>query len=390
MFTLFVKSLCLHGRWWLQSLCPGKHAGAPLGLKRLLLLLLGYPLFLCLQLVHWLGFLIDELLFRNYRKVEVNAPLFISGIPRSGTTFVHRMLAQNDETFATVSTWEAVFAPSISARKLLRALGAIDLALGGFGRKGIDRLIRTGSGDFNDIHEVGLDIPEEDYLWLLPAGSCFILLLAFPFASWLKGIGMLHEADTQSRNTVLEFYHRCIQKHLYCSDPNKRFLSKNAAFASWIGELRARYTDAQFVLCVREPESALSSQLSSLKSARELFATDPDGSVTEAHLTEIFSSSYQYLSAQLAEADMGQIAVIDQADLKADSAAMIEQTLNALTLSSSRKLHHQLRTLDGPHQSKHPHQASSPTCENNKIDVCLHRAYDAILQSPCRIQSSIR
>ena len=388
MFALFTKSLCLHLTWWLQSLWPNKHDGAPLGLKRLLFLLLGYPLFVGSQLVHWLGFLVDELLFRSYRSVEIKAPLFISGIPRSGTTFVHRMLAQNAEQFTTVSTWEAALAPSITERKLLRALGALDKALGGVGRKAINRLIASGAGDFNDIHEVGLDIPEEDYLWLLPTGSCFILLFAFPFAPWLKQVGMLYNADDTTQQRLLDYYERCIQKQLFCSPKGTRFLSKNAAFASWSGALRKRFPDAQFVLCVREPQSALSSQLSSLKSARALFATDPDGSATQQVLSNIFASNYQYLNEQVANAERSQIALIDQADLKADSAGVIQQTLSALSLPLSDTLAESLNALGGPHQSAHQHQASAQQSENNEIDVCLRTAYDAILQSRCRIQSS--
>ncbi len=389
MFALFVQSLGRHLVWWLQSLCPNKHDGAPLGLKRLLLLLLGYPLFLGFQLIHWLCFLLDELLFRSYRTVEIQSPVFISGIPRSGTTFVHRMLAQNSEQFTTVSTWEAVLAPSITERKVLRALGAIDQTLGGFGRKGINRLIASSAGDFNDIHEVGLDIPEEDYLWLLPLGSCFILLLAFPFSPWLKQVGMLNTTDEHTQRQQLVFYKRCIQKHLYCSPAGKRFLSKNAAFASWTGALREEFPDAQFVLCVREPVSALSSQLSSLNSARALFATDPDGSSTQQLLSEIFVSNYQYLNQQLAEAEPSQIAVLDQSDLKANSTEMIERALSALELPISDQMRESLNALDGPHQSAHQHQAQSDASENNEIDVCLRTAYDAILTSRCRINRSL-
>ena len=387
MFALFIKSLCLHLTWWLQSLWPNQHKGAPLGLKRLLFLLLGYPLFVGFQLVHWLGFLVDELLFRSYRKVEIKAPLFISGIPRSGTTFVHRMLAQNSEQFTTVSTWEAALAPSIAERKVLRALGTLDKALGGYGRNAINRLITSGAGDFNDIHEVGLDIPEEDYLWLLPTGSCFILLFAFPFAAWLKQIGMLHRADESTRQQVLDYYQRCLQKQLYCSPKGTRILSKNAAFASWTGALRERFPDAQFVICVREPHSALSSQLSSLKSARALFATDPDGSVTQQILSEIFASNYRYLHEQLVDAERSQIALVDQADLKADSAGVIQQTLNSLSLPISDQLGETLNALSGPHQSTHQHHASKKS-ENNEIDVCLRTTYDAILRSRCRTPSS--
>ena len=106
------------------------------------------------------------------------------------------------------------------------------------------------AGDFNEVHELDPTGPEEDYLWLLPTGSCFILLMAFPFSSWLKRTALLHEMPDTARGQLLEFYLRCIQRHLYCAPPGRRFLSKNAAFASWVAPLAARLPDARFVLCV--------------------------------------------------------------------------------------------------------------------------------------------
>ena len=110
MLVVFFRSLGLHLSWFACSLLPGRHPAAPLGMRRWLLLLIGLPLFCLFQLLHWLGFLLDELLFRDYRKVRIEAPVFISGIPRSGTTFVHRSLAQDRAQFTTVSTWEAALA----------------------------------------------------------------------------------------------------------------------------------------------------------------------------------------------------------------------------------------------------------------------------------------
>ncbi|MGB0184984.1 MAG: sulfotransferase, partial [Opitutales bacterium] len=89
-------------KWWLRALRPGANPSAPLTWRRILFLLLA-PLLLAVQVFHWLGLFLDELLFPNYRKVKIEAPVFITGIPRSGTTFVHRTLAHDSMQFTTVS-----------------------------------------------------------------------------------------------------------------------------------------------------------------------------------------------------------------------------------------------------------------------------------------------
>ena len=141
MFAVFIRSLGYHSHWFLYSFCTEKHTGVPLSLHRLLLLVIGMPLFIFLQLIHWVGFLIDEICFSAYRKVEVKAPLFISGIPRSGTTFVHRTLATNRSAFCTVSTWEAILAPSITERKCIARLRSLDRRIGSPLKKTINSLL---------------------------------------------------------------------------------------------------------------------------------------------------------------------------------------------------------------------------------------------------------
>lgn len=385
MLGLAIQSLGRHLAWFFRSLRPGGPDGAPWGLRRFAFLLLGFPLFTLLQLGHWAALWLDELLFPAYRKVEVKAPVFIAGIPRSGTTFVHRVLASDAAHFTTVSTWEAVLAPSIVQRKILRALARLDRGLGGHGHRLLNRWLGQGAGDFQKIHEVGLDAPEEDYLWLLPAGSCFILLLAFPFSPWLGQMARFEALPATAQAPLLGFYRRCIQRHLFCH-PQKRFLSKNAAFASWLPALRRVFPDASFVLCVREPACALSSQLSSLAPARKLFGTDPTGRLTQAQFEKIFAANYALLAEFVAEGAGGGVAVLDQSDLKADSKAMLNALIQQLALPASPARQAALDALpQGRHRSGHQHAASEAFCPEALAQMAS--AYERLQQCPARLKS---
>ena len=117
VFDVFTGAMVRYARWFTLSVLPGAHTNAPLGFRRLGLVLL-FPVFLALQLVHWVAFLVDELCFPGYRRVSIKEPVFIIGIPRSGTTYLHRELSANPR-FTTVSTWEALLAPAVCERKLL-------------------------------------------------------------------------------------------------------------------------------------------------------------------------------------------------------------------------------------------------------------------------------
>lgn len=373
MMKIFLQSMIRHLAWWLASLWPGKHDAAPLSLRRLVFLLLGYPLFVFVQLIHWLGFLMDEVFFRSYRQIRVKSPVFIIGIPRSGTTFLHRTLVE-DSRYTSLSTWEAILAPSITERKIILTLAALDRAIGAPLKRLIAFCLNKSTGDFNDIHEVGLDAPEEDYLALLPAGACFILLLAFPFSKELASLAKLDLAPEAERDAIIQFYMRCLQKHLYCHR-GKQLLSKNAAFSSWADALAASFSDARFLVCIREPDTALSSQLSSLTPARRTFATDPDGSHTAAQFSGFYAHAYASLAAFSESTEPGWVAVVVQSKLKADPVGTIRAALDQLKLNPPPGLDE----LKPSTSSGHRHELEDFPVDIDKIERCMQPAYEAML-----------
>ncbi|WP_370300182.1 sulfotransferase, partial [Abyssibacter sp.] len=248
MQAAFRRSLRVHAKMLRSALAPDPAAPrSPARLARLAALM---PPYLAVQTMHWAGFALDELLYAGYRGVRVDQPLFVLGIPRSGTTFVHRTLAA-DPAFTTLSTWEAVLAPSITERRVWLALAQVDDRLGRPASRLLNRFVRRLAGDFDDIHGVDLTAAEEDYLALIPAAGCFLLALGLPASQDLWGLATFDETlDDADRSILLDFYHALLQKHLYVHGPDRRILSKNAAFASWAPALAARYPEARFLVCV--------------------------------------------------------------------------------------------------------------------------------------------
>lgn len=106
-----------YGRLFVRSWCPD-YGGTLKGVspRRWLVMALFWPLFALLQAINGAGLLLDYLLFPDFRRVRVREPLFVVGVPRSGTTFLHRLLAGDRERFTTTALWELIFAPSITQR----------------------------------------------------------------------------------------------------------------------------------------------------------------------------------------------------------------------------------------------------------------------------------
>src|SRR5580704_1043802 len=56
-------------------------------------------LYLLNQAIHLVFRIVDEIFFRGYRKVQIKEPVFIISNPRSGTTFLHRLISLDEENF---------------------------------------------------------------------------------------------------------------------------------------------------------------------------------------------------------------------------------------------------------------------------------------------------
>lgn len=297
------------------------------------LVLLGFvPPFALLQLVHWVGFLLDELLFRGYRDVAIREPLFVLGVPRSGTTHLHRVLAQ-DERLVTFSTWECLLAPSVCERRVWLALGRLDRRVGRPLGRLLHWLERRVFGGLAGVHPMSLKDPEEDYFALLPVLATFILILPFPLDPLLWRMGTFdRDMPEPQRTRLLDFYRGCLQRHLYVHGPDKRLLSKNAAFAPLAGSLRERFPDARFLVCLREPAATLPSQLSSVESGVRLFgvlAALPD---FRERLAAQLGFYYRNLERALGDLEGARCAWVTMDDLRTDLAGSVAAAYRQLGL----------------------------------------------------------
>ena len=273
---------------------------APISARRVLVMLGFLPILALALGLHWLGFLLDEIFFRGYRRVQIHAPLFVLGVPRSGTTKLHEVLAQ-DPQFTTFSTWECLFAPSVSQRLFWRAVGRLDARVGGPLKHLLGLVERRIFGALDDVHAMSLDTPEEDYFALLPVLSCFILVLAFPRSPHLWRMGDFdHAMPAAERERLLGFYADALRRHLYVHGPDRRLLSKNAAFASLANSLAATFPDARFLVCLRDPLETVPSQLSSIRDGLAFFGVPPDSAPIRERFVGQLAAYYDNLR-ELAE-----------------------------------------------------------------------------------------
>jgi hypothetical protein len=359
MTRAFLLGMRTYLRLLAEALGPRGRRLAPLGPRRLAILLLGFPLFLAVQWLHWLGFALDEVFFRGYRRMPITAPLFVTGIPRSGTTFIHRSLARDRADFTTFRTWEALIAPSVTERRLIGGVARLDRWLGAPLHRLAGWITHRLAGRLAHIHEVGLDAPEEDYLALLPAAGCFILVLAFPASRDVWRLARFDEMPEKERRILLDFYTACLKKHLYVDGGRRRLLSKNAAFGAWVPDLAERFPDARFMICLRDPEAALRSQLSSLRGGMRGLGTAPAAAAFGREFAATFEHVHRQLHRAWRRLPAERLVVIDQARLKAGGSHVLERAFERLEIPITPPLKEVLADMHREtrsHTSRHRHE----------------------------------
>ncbi|HVN92351.1 MAG TPA: sulfotransferase [Terracidiphilus sp.] len=264
----------LFWRLTLRSFYRSGGTFGPLNRDRFIFLVLFYPIWGCLLLAAWIGFLLDEIFFSAYWEQQIEKPLFIVSNFRSGSTFVQRTLARDESTFTCLRTGDIYLMPSITQRRVFSLLSHIDRLLGRIFEKTLRRLDRISLGRLN-IHPFGLFDPEEDEHLFFYVWSTFFAGFVFPYLDELPPYQYFDtEIPRAERERLMAFYRRCIQRHMY-SKGGCFYLAKNPLFSARIESLLETFPDARIVYLVRNPLEMLPSTISLFSYMWRLFS-DPD------------------------------------------------------------------------------------------------------------------
>jgi hypothetical protein len=284
------------------------------------------PLFAAIQAVHWAALLLDEVLFPAYRKVRPTGAVFVVGVPRSGTTFLHRVLAQDTERFTTFTLWELLFAPAICERRVLLGAARIDRLLG----RPAHRLISWVSGHLMKkvaaVHRISLQDAEEDFLVLSPILACFLLIVPFPFAPEIQDLSRFDERFSEAeRRHVMSFYYAMVQRHLHVHGSQRVFLSKNVSFTPMLQGLLKTFPRARIVACSRPPEEAVPSQISAMEGSWRLFGNGFTPELFENRWLDLMEDYYAHLADVLAQIPGSQRASFEMDELRTDLVECVQR-----------------------------------------------------------------
>ena len=264
----------LFWRTFYRSFFDSKDTPARLVKKRIIFLLLFYVVWIPGSLVHWFCFWLDDIFFPAYKQQPIEKPLFILGNLRSGSTFLHRLLSRDSETFTSLTTWDIYLTPSVTQKKITQFVSRLDKKyLGGFLHRILFAFDRATLGKIK-IHQISFFQPEEDENIHLHIWDGYFVTFLFPFMDEFPDYQHFDMAlPPRHKQRIMSFYKSMLQRHMYATG-KKYFVAKNPAFSPKIETLMEFFPDARVIYLVRNPLDMLPSTISWMNYARRQF-TDP-------------------------------------------------------------------------------------------------------------------
>ena len=227
-----------------------------------------------------LGHLVNRLHYIEDRKrhpaiaaERIERPVFIIGMPRTGTTILHDILAQDPATRVPV-TWEVMFpspppeADNFDTDPRIASCAATFPA--------VDLQIPA----FKAMHPMGATLSQE-CVTMMGESMCTPL-----FHNQFRVPTYQDWVDDEADWSDLYMFHRRQLQHLQWRNPRDRWVLKTGAHLWGLRQLLAVYPDARIVFTHRDPVKSMTSYASLTSLVRSMGSDDVDPHEVAADWTE--------------------------------------------------------------------------------------------------------
>src|SRR5690606_24418333 len=199
----------------------------------------------------------------------ITAPVFIIGLPRTGTTLLHNLMAEDAENRVPL-TWEVMFPArpaAIGDERMLRDKTAARLAWA-------NRL----APEVKRIHPIAPDLPQE----CIAITANVFMSIQFHTTHDVPSYEDWFERSGQA--LAYDFHYRFLQ-HLDARRPGKRWVLKAPGHLFALDALLERYPDAKIIQTHRDPLRVMASMASHATVLRKAFSDRADPTAIAADWT---------------------------------------------------------------------------------------------------------
>jgi hypothetical protein len=268
----------------------------------------------------------DRKVYPSIVRQEIREPLFIVGLPRSGTTVLHTLLASDPE-HRVPFMWE-VMTPSPPTRdnekrRIQRAISSCNC---------FNWLAPT----FRQVHPVGAELPQECVSLMAPTfmSDQFDAMYYVPsYRTWFF---------RQDLRPAYE-YHRRFLQHLQVRRSARRWVLKAPTHMFALPSLLAVYPDALFVQTHRAPLDAMASVSSLITILRRVFSDAVDPLTVCREAIDYWSKTLDKFLQERSRLAEHRICDVDYVEIRRDPLAVVRRIYMHFGWSLSQKVEQRMR-----------------------------------------------
>lgn len=250
---------------------------------------------------------------------DIPSPIFLVGWMRTGTTFVHRLLAQDPDT-RTMPYWESMYpvpparGKDERPRQLARVL----------------KQLQSISPNYEAIHPMGASEPEECVALFTNVFRTLQYNVQYRvpgYIEWLQG---------QDARVAYGQYRQQLQLVQHYRPHGSRFALKDPTHSVFLDTILELFPNARFVFTHRDPATTMSSLCSLYAYTRALFSDDVDPHALGPELMNSYLPSSLERALALADAlPSGRVAHVRHVDVRHDPIATMAQAYQDLGMELS-------------------------------------------------------
>jgi hypothetical protein len=275
---------------------------------------------------------------------QIRAPLFIVGLPRSGTTLLHTLLAC-DPAHRAPLTWEILQPSPPSTRGEGRRIRSAAKCL---------YALQWLAPTFRHVHATGAELPQECVGMMSPSflSDQFDTMFNVPsYRAWFFSQNLL---------PAYEFHRRFLQ-HLQYRRPAERWILKAPAHMFALPTLLEVYPDALFVQTHRNPLEAIASVSSLIAILRSVFSDEVDPQQIGHDAIEYWSRTLISFSEARDRHLRGRICDLHYNDIRRDPLGAVRRVYHFFGWPLSRLIEENMRaTLTRQPREQHGFHRYNP------------------------------
>mmetsp|Transcript_19683 Transcript_19683/g.75513 ORF Transcript_19683/g.75513 Transcript_19683/m.75513 type:complete len:406 (-) Transcript_19683:152-1369(-) len=302
----YLKEYGSRTKFFLRVMYRNAQIGSKFGLLHVPRLLMQNLIQLAIILFVHACMFVDKYFFPAYQKEECTGKRMtvITGLPRTGSTFVQRQLMATDE-YVTFKLWELIF-PSLTARTIVRPfLPLLSPIYNYFGAAPPEET-------FGTKHMFDMEVAdEEEFMLFHLMNSSYLTGFLSPtcFDQSLDHDMFLNDSQPAYRTDFFVRWFRGVMQRQFFWTGKQHAILKTPGAVLYFHKMRTAFPDARFVLLVRNPMDIIPSALSLALSYFEYVYGVGCESVIEKELKKYWEIAYERLQlwARVQVEDFGKL-----------------------------------------------------------------------------------